>query len=72
MGKRIYLFAVIIEIFGICLSSAGIAIEVVTSADIGYLTITAGSLCIAVGSMLFAKVAPWMRDKSRKAREGSN
>jgi len=63
--KRLYLFAVVMEIFGVCLCSAGVAIEAITSADIGYLIISVGSLCIAIGSVFFAKVAPWLREQNK-------
>lgn len=60
-SKRLYIFATIIELFGICLSSAGLTYEYVTHADFGYILMSTGSIFIAGGSLLFAKVAPWLR-----------
>lgn len=61
--RNLYLFATIIELFGVSLVSAGLAYEIAAGADLGYQIMTAGSILIAVGSILFAKVAPWMREK---------
>jgi hypothetical protein len=61
--KRLYFFATLIELFGISLTSAGLAYEVATGADLGYQLMTLGSIFVAGGSLLFAKVAPWMRGK---------
>jgi len=61
--KRLYLFATLVELFGIALTSAGLAYEVATGADLGYQLMTLGSIFIAGGSLLFAKVAPWMRER---------
>jgi len=60
--KNLYIFATILELFGIALTTGGIAYEAVANADIGFIIITAGSVFIAAGSLLFAKVAPWLRD----------
>jgi len=61
--KKLYLFATLVELFGIALTSAGLAYEVATGADWGYILISTGSGAIAFGSLLFAKVAPWMRGR---------
>lgn len=59
--KRLYIFAVIVELFGIVLTTAGLVYEYVTQADLGFVMITLGSVFVAIGSLLFAKVAPWIR-----------
>lgn len=48
--------AIALEAVGCCVIAAGIAIEVSLHADIGYIAITAGSLGIAVGGLLFSKL----------------
>jgi len=60
-SKRLYIFAIIIELFGISLCSAGLTYEFVTHADFGYILMSTGSTLVAGGSLLFAKVAPWLR-----------
>ena len=60
--KRLYIAAVIIELFGICLTSFGLAYETIMKADVGFVIITSGSLLIATGGLLFSKVAPWLRE----------
>lgn len=59
--KMLYIFATVVELFGVAVTSAGLAYEIVAGADLGYQLITSGSVLIAAGSILFAKVAPWMR-----------
>jgi len=44
-----------LEIIGISVVTAGIAVEVIVGADVGFLLITVGSVLVATGSMLFAK-----------------
>jgi len=61
--NKLYLFATVVELFGVSLVSGGLAYEIATGADLGYQLITAGSAFVAGGSILFAKVAPWMREK---------
>lgn len=63
--KRLYIAAVIIELFGICLTSFGLAYETIMKADVGFVIITSGSLLIAIGGLLFSKVAPWLRELQR-------
>jgi len=41
--KRLYIAAVIIELFGICLTSFGLAYETIMKADVGFVIITSGS-----------------------------
>lgn len=61
--KKLYILALITELFGISLTSAGLAYEAATGADLGYIMISSGSAIIALGSLMFAKVAPWLREK---------
>jgi hypothetical protein len=61
--RHLYIFATIIELFGIALTVVGITYEIMMKADLGLLIITTGSVVIAAGSLLFAKVAPWTREK---------
>lgn len=59
--ESLYIFAVLIELVGIVLVTGGLVYEYMAKADLGYVIITAGSVLIAAGSMIFAKVAPWLR-----------
>ena len=59
--KKLYITAVLTELFGIALISAGLTYEWLTGADLGYIIITAGSLICTVGSFIFAKVVSWMK-----------
>jgi len=61
--RPLYIFATLTELFGIALTSGGLAYEFATGADLGYQLITAGSAFIATGSLLFAKVMPFIREK---------
>ena len=51
--KKLYIF---LWITGICIVLAGIAVEVAMGGDIGFVLITAGSVVVAFGSVVFAKV----------------
>jgi len=51
-----YLSACVIEIAGISVVSSGIYYEYLSGEPIGFLIITTGSVIIAVGSLLYAKV----------------
>ena len=59
--NKLYITAVLTELFGIALTSAGLTYEYITHADLGYVIITAGSLINMVGAFLFAKVVSWMK-----------
>ena len=48
--------AVALETVGACVGIAGITIEVIMKADIGFLLITCGATIAALGSMFFAKL----------------
>ena len=48
--------AVCFEALGMCIVLVGIAIEVYYEADIGFVCITGGSLVVAFGGMIFAKL----------------
>ena len=52
--KRL-LLCVIIEVLGIGAVGAGIGVEIALGADLGYVLITAGSLGVAGGGLIFAK-----------------
>ncbi len=49
------LVAVIIEVTGIVVTSAGIGVELATHADIGWVTMTVGSLLLAIGGLIYGK-----------------
>ncbi|MEM1544462.1 MAG: hypothetical protein QXQ24_05475 [Nitrososphaeria archaeon] len=59
--KNLYIFATMIELMGISLTSAAIAYEFIAKADLGFIVMNLGCLLIACGSLIFAKVAPWLR-----------
>lgn len=48
--------AIILEAVGCCVVLAGIIIEIITRAPLGYMIITGGALIIAAGGMVFAKI----------------
>jgi len=47
----------LIELVGISMVSAGLGVEFITKADVGYMIISTGSVIIAMGSILYAKLA---------------
>jgi len=51
-----YLSACIIEVVGISVVSGGVYYEYLSGETVGFLIITTGSVIIAVGSLLYAKV----------------
>jgi hypothetical protein len=53
---KIYLTAFAIEIVGISVVTAGISYEYCTHETIGYIFITTGSLTVAIGSLVYAKI----------------
>lgn len=53
---RAYLSAVVIEIVGISVTSAGLCYEYVSGETIGLIIITAGSTLVAIGSLMYAKI----------------
>lgn len=53
---RIYLAAFAIEIIGISVVTAGVFYEYCTHEAIGYIIITTGSLTVAIGSLVYAKI----------------
>jgi len=55
MTKRLFFLATGLELLGIGIIGAGIGIEVVMMADIGFVAITSGSVLVAVGGVLFGK-----------------
>lgn len=50
------LLAVIVEVVGVSIVSVGIGIEIIAGAEIGFTVITGGSLVIAAGSLIYAKL----------------
>jgi len=48
--------AIALETVGCCVVLAGIIIEVITRAPLGYVIITCGALTVAAGGMIFAKI----------------
>jgi len=51
-----YTVAVVIEVVGISVTSIGIGYEYLSGEPIGLITITVGSVIIATGSLLYAKI----------------
>jgi len=66
--RQLYIFAVITELFGIMLTTAGLVYEQITGADLGYVMITGGGVFVAVGSLFFAKLAPWLNEIRKSSR----
>ena len=56
MWRPLYLTSAILEILGVGVGSAGLTIELIYKADVGFTLITGGSLLVAAGGLLFAKV----------------
>lgn len=48
--------AALIEMVGISVTSIGVGYEAAYKADLGYLIVTMGSVIIAMGGLLYAKV----------------
>ena len=61
-----YAFPITIEFLGILIIILGIAIELTTKADIGYMCISIGSALIALGSLIWTKI---FRIKSNSFKE---
>ncbi len=51
-----YLSACVIEVVGISVVSGGICYELASGEPIGFVIITVGSVIIATGSLMYAKV----------------
>ena len=49
------LLAIVLEIIGIAAIGAGIGVELVIGADIGFVAITVGSLLVASGGVIWGK-----------------
>lgn len=45
-----------VEVVGIAVGSAGLAVEFIYGADVGFVLLTAGGLAFGIGSALWAKV----------------
>jgi hypothetical protein len=56
LGRTERMVCVMVEITGICGVCVGIGIELAYKADIGYIAITSGSLILAIGGLVFAKI----------------
>jgi len=50
------ILAIGLESVACCTIVGGIVIEAITGADVGYIIISAGSLGVAAGSILYAKI----------------
>jgi hypothetical protein len=48
--------AVALEVIGVAGITAGIALETVLHADIGFFSITCGSVLVAIGELVWSKV----------------
>ena len=51
--------AIALEGVGVSVIVAGIVVEAILHADLGYILITGGSLAVAGGAMLYAKFFRW-------------
>lgn len=51
-----YAVPIAFELVGILMIAIGVSVELSTSADIGHMFITLGSMIIAVGGLLWSKV----------------
>ncbi len=49
------IFPIALELVGVAIIGVGIGVEMVTHADIGHLVITAGSLLVAIGGVIWGK-----------------
>jgi len=58
--KKKFWIPTLIELCGATLLATGLGYEVAAGADVGYIIMTAGSLLIALGSILYAKFKPWL------------
>ncbi len=58
-----YAFPIAVELAGIFILIIGIATEIATGADIGYIIMSLGSTVIAVGSLVWAKIFKIMNMK---------
>ena len=56
-GQPPLALAVAVELIGILLIIAGIAIEVSTGASLGHIIISVGSALVAAGSVLWGKIS---------------
>jgi len=56
-----HLIPIVIELVGISIVSIGIGLEIASGGDVYLVVITAGSLIIATGGMIFAKILPSQR-----------
>ena len=57
VGYFMKMFSALVEIIGISIVSIGIGVEIITHADIGYVIMSVGSVVIAMGGLLYAKIA---------------
>lgn len=53
--------ALVLEVLGIVAICSGIIIETIYKAHYGLVIITVGSLLIAIGGIVWAKIMPWRR-----------
>ena len=62
MSKK-KLIPIVIELVGISAIGAGIGVEVVTHADVGWAIVTIGSCLVAIGGVIWGK---FIRQDSRR------
>jgi len=55
-GPVAYAVPLAVEIAGMFLVSVGIAVEIATGGDLGYALISTGSMMVAGGSVIWAKI----------------
>jgi len=63
--KKLYMFATMIELTGITVSSIGLGLLISGDTNPANWFITGGSIIIATGSLIFSKVAPWLRGEQK-------
>jgi len=61
--RRGLLFPIVLELLGIAIVGAGVGVEVVMHAEVGYLLITCGSVLVAGGGVIWGK---FIRSKGSK------
>jgi len=67
-----YAIPLSIELAGIFILIIGVAVEIVTQADIGHNIISIGSVLISVGSIIWGKIFRLKGDKNGKHHRNSS
>ena len=69
-GKPLaYAFPISVELCGVFFIIIGIAIELSTGADLGYMLISLGSCLVALGSLIWSKIMK-IQSKERNSFKG--